>query len=77
MIDYDDEFIDKITVHTEKEERSIVDEREDARYGASVQSEEVIEKYDFMMGVCKRCISQAEEIVYSDKKFEIPEELTR
>jgi uncharacterized protein (UPF0332 family) len=77
LIDYDDEFIDKITVHTEKDERTIVDEREDARYGASVRSEEVIQKYDFMMDVCKRCISQAEEIVYSDKGFKVPEELLK
>lgn len=77
LIDYDDEFIDKITVHTEKEERTIVDEREDARYGASVHSEEVIQKYDFMMGICNRSISQAEEIIFSDKEFKIPKELIK
>ena len=77
LIDYDDEFIDKITVHTDKEERTIVDEREDARYGASVRNEEVIQKYNFMMDVCKRCISQAEEIVYSDKEFKVPEEFLK
>jgi uncharacterized protein (UPF0332 family) len=77
LIDYDDEFIDKITVHTEKEERTIVDEREDARYGASVRSEGVIEKYDLMMDICKKCISQAEDIVYSDKDFKVPEEFLK
>ena len=75
LIEYDDEFIDRITVHSEKEERTDVDQREDARYGASVRSEEIMQKYGFMMDVCKRCISQAEEIVFSDKKFEIPKEL--
>ena len=75
LIEYDDEFIDRITVHSEKEERTDVDQREDARYGASVRSEEIMQKYGFMMDVCKRCISQAEEIVFSDKKLEIPKEL--
>ena len=28
-----------------------------------------------MVGFCKRAISQTEEIVYSDKKYEIPKEL--
>ncbi len=75
LIDFDDEFIDRITVYMEKEERTSVDEREDARYGTYVQSEEIIQKYEFMMDVCKRCISQAEEIVFSDREFKIPEEL--
>jgi len=75
LIDYADEFIDRIMVYKEKEEKTDVDEREDARYGSAVQSEEIIEKYEFMMEVCRRCISACEEIVYSKKKFEVPKEL--
>jgi uncharacterized protein (UPF0332 family) len=55
LIDYADEFIDRITVYSDKEERTDVDQREEARYGAFVHSEEIIQKYDFMMDVCKRC----------------------
>ena len=75
LIDYDDEFIDRIMVYKEKEEESDVDEREKARYGSSVKSEEIIQKYNFMMGVCKRCISQCEEVIFSEKKFEVHKEL--
>lgn len=75
LIDYDDEFIDRIMVYKEKEEETDVDEREKARYGSSVQSEEIMQKYEFMMDVCRRCISAAEEIVFSEKKFEVPREL--
>lgn len=77
LIDYDDEFIDRITVYSEKEEKTDVDLREEARYGASVHSRGIIEKYDFMMNVCKRCISQAEEIVYSDNESKVPAELLK
>lgn len=75
LIDYDDEFIDRIMVYKEKEETSDVDEREKARYGSSIYSEEIIHKYDFMINVCKRCISACEEIVFSEKQFEVPKEL--
>lgn len=75
LIDYDDEFIDRIMVYKDKEEKTDVDEREDARYGSAVQSEEIIGKYEFMMDVCRRCISACEEIVFSEKKFEVPKEL--
>src|SRR3989344_1443796 len=76
LIDYDDDFIERIMVYSEKKERSDVDEREDARYGSSVKSEEIMGKYDLMMDICKKCISQAEEVVYSSGEFEIPRELT-
>jgi len=75
LIEYDDEFIKLIFVHKEKEKESDVDEREKARYGVWIKSEEVREKYAFMMGVCRNAISQCEEIVFSDKEFKIPEEL--
>ena len=75
LIDYEGEFIDRIMVYSDKEEKTDVDQREEARYGASVHSEGIMEKYGFMMDVCKRCISQAEEIVYSNRKLKIPKEL--
>ena len=74
-IQYNDEFIDRITVHSDKEETSDVDEREKARYGSSVRSEEIISKYTRMMEICKQCISQCEEIIFSEQEFNIPEEM--
>ena len=58
IIDYDDEFIDRITVHADKKEKSDVDQRENARYGSSVQSDDIIKKYDMMEDVWKRCIAE-------------------
>lgn len=77
LIEYNDEFIDRIMVYKEKKEETNVDEREKARYGSSVQSEEIIQKYDFMMDVCKRCISDCENIVFSKKKFDLPKEILK
>jgi len=77
LIKYDDEFIDRITVYSDKKLKSDVDDREDARYSSSVKSEDVIKKYDMMMNVCKRCITQCEEIVFSNDKFEVPKELLK
>ena len=71
------DFLDHITVHGDKDEISSVDEREQARYGASIQSEEIIAKYDMMMNLCKQYISEIEEIVYSDKDFIVPKELLK
>src|SRR3989344_7095828 len=75
LIEYDDEFIDRITVHSSKKEESDVDEREKARYGSSIKSKEVSSKYDYMTNICKKAISQCEDIVFSDKEFKVPEEL--
>ena len=75
LIDYDDEFIDRITVHHDKEEMSDVDERENSRYGSSIKSEEVAQRYDYMNKISKNAISQCEELVFSNNKFEIPKEL--
>jgi len=75
LIEYDREFIDRITVYKEKEETSDVDEREKARYGSSIKSEEIEQKYTFMTDICKRAINQCEDIVFSDKSPIIPEEL--
>ncbi len=75
LIEYDNEFIDRITVYSGKEEKSDVDEREKARYGSSVKSKEVASKYDYMANVCKKAISQCEEIVFSDKEFKVPKKV--
>ena len=72
LIDYDDEFIERITVYKEKDEKSDVDKRENARYGSSVKSKEIESQYDYMNKICKRAIDECEEIVYSKNKFEIP-----
>lgn len=75
LIDYDDEFIDRIIVYSAKEERSDVDERETARYSSSITSKEVEAKYKSMTDTCKKAISQAEEIVFSNEEFKVPKEL--
>ena len=74
LINYEDQFIDRITVYSEKEETSDVDEREKSRYGSSVKSEEIMHKYEYMMTMCKKAIDQCEEIIFSKSKFEIPKE---
>ncbi len=75
IIDYEDEFIERITVYTDKEKESEVDKREDARYSSSIKNEEVRDRYEEMMGLCKKAISQAEDIIFSSKIFSIPAEL--
>ncbi|MEK6948293.1 MAG: hypothetical protein AABX19_03545 [Nanoarchaeota archaeon] len=75
IIDYNEEFINRITVYSDKEEKSDVDKREDARYSPSIKIEEVKQNYNNMMNLCKKAISQAEEIIYSTKKYEIPKEI--
>jgi len=75
LINYDNEFIEKIIVHKEKDKKSSVDEREEARYSSKIRIEKVEEQYDKMMILCNEAISQAQDIVFSDKKFEVPKEL--
>jgi|SRR3989344_5990276 len=75
LIEYDEEFIKKIIVYKEKENKSAVDEREEARYGPSIKIKEVQKKYDEMMTLCKRAISQAQDIVLSDNQYKVPKEL--
>jgi len=75
LIDYEDEFIDRLMVYRDKEEMSDVDEREKSRYGSSMKSMEIEVKYEKMNNICKRAIYQTEEIVFSDKEFKIPKEL--
>jgi len=75
LIEYDDEFIKKIMVYKEKENKTAVDEREEARYGPSIKIKEVEKQYTEMMDLCKRAISQAQDIVLLEKKFEVPKEL--
>lgn len=76
LIEYGDEFIDRITVHSEKEEKSDVDEREMARYGSSIKIKEISDKYEHMTNICKEAISQCEDIVFSDQEFKVPKELS-
>ena len=75
LIEYEDGFIERITVYSTKEEKSDVDERETARYSSSITSKEIESKYEFMDNICKKAISQAEEIVFSDEEFKVPKEL--
>lgn len=75
LIEYDHEFIERITVYGEKDKKSEVDEREESRYSSTIKSEKIRERYGEMMILCKKAISQCEEIVFSDKKFNVPEEL--
>ena len=75
LIEYDDEFIERITVYKEKDETSDVDKRENARYSSLIKIREIDAQYELMTNVCKRAISQCEEIVYSNKRLEIPKEL--
>ncbi len=75
LIKYDNEFIQRITVYKDKQEKSDVDRREDARYSSSIEINEIDQNYDKMMNKCKEAISQCENIVFSDKQFNIPEEL--
>ena len=77
LIKYDDEFIQRITVYKDKQEKSDVDKREEARYSSSIDIKEVDQNYDKMMNKCKKAISQCEELVFSDNKFDIPEELIK
>lgn len=75
IINYDDEFIKRITVYKEKDETSDVDERERSRYGSEIKIENVEEKYESMKMLCLKAILQAEKIVYSSEPFVIPKEL--
>ena len=75
LIDYDDEFIKRITVYSEKGEKSEVDEREHSRYSSAIKNEKISERYEEMTNLCKKAISQCEEIVFSGKGFKVPKEL--
>ena len=75
LIGYGEEFIDRITVYKKKEEKSDVDKREFARYGSLIKIPEIEQDYVKMMDICKKAISQCEEIVFSDKEFRVPKEL--
>jgi len=75
LIDYNNEFIDRIMVYRDKKEFSDVDEREKARYSSLIKSKEIEAKYKNMNYVCKKAISQAEEIIFFNEDFKVPEEL--
>jgi len=75
LIEYDNEFIDEIMVFKEKGKITAVDEREEARYGPKIKMEEVEKQFDKKMALCQKAISQVQDIIFSDKKYEIPKEL--
>ncbi len=77
LVDYDQEFIERITVYREKDETSDVDAREKARYSPSIKSEDILSKYEYVSALCKKAISQCEEIVFSNKKIKIPPEILK
>jgi uncharacterized protein (UPF0332 family) len=74
LIEYNSDFIDRITVFKDKGKTSDVDDREAARYSSATSIQEINERYGPMMDLCRKAISQAEEIVYSEKKFQVPSE---
>lgn len=75
FFEYEDKFIDMITVHKEKGKESEVDKREEARYNPIIKIDEVFTRYDAMSSLCQKAISQAEEIVFSNKPLTIPKDL--
>jgi len=77
IIEYDNEFIQRIMVYKEKEEKSDVDEREKSRYSPLIEIKEVAQNYDKMMNLCKEAIFQCEEIIFSDTHFEVPVQVTK
>jgi hypothetical protein len=77
LIVYNPDFIRRIKVYSKKGEESEVDKREFARYSSAIKIEQVKERYHRMMELCKEAISQAEEILYSKDKIEIPKEFSK
>lgn len=77
LIDYEDDFIERIQVYKEKGESSDVDTREKGRYSSEIHLEGVIVQYQHMMNLCKRAISQCEEIVLSHQAHTLPLELQK
>ena len=75
LINYEKEFIQRITVFSKKGEESEVDKREEARYSSSIKIEKVEERYNETTQLCKEAISRAEEIVFSTKDFKVPKGL--
>ncbi|GEM_PF-883421 len=75
LVEYDDEFIERITVYREKEETSDVDRREAARYGANIKIPAIEQDYERMMDLCKQAIAQCEEIIFSKEECKLPEEI--
>ena len=75
LIEYDNDFIKRITVYSKKGEESDVDKREEARYSSAIEIESINERYEEVNALCKKAISQAEDIVFSNKQFNIPKEI--
>lgn len=66
LVEFDQEFIDRITVYKEVDSVSDVDEREKARYGASIYNTQTSSRFNQMIGLCRKAIDQAENVVHSD-----------
>ena len=62
-------------LYKEKEESTDVDVREKGRYSSVIHMKEMILQYEGMMNLCKRAISQCEEIVLSRAAYSLPPEL--
>jgi len=75
MIEYDEDFIKRITVYSKKGEESDVDKREEARYSPAIKIETVNERYEEVNALCKKAISQAKDIVFLNEQFKIPKEI--
>jgi len=75
LIDYHYKYIEKIIAYHKKGEESDVDKREEARYGTLIKIEKIDEIYNDTTKLCKDAISQAEEIIFSNKELTVPNEL--
>ena len=75
LIEYDDDFIKRITVYSKKGEESDVDKREEARYSSAIEIESINERNEEVNTLSKKAISQAGDIVFSNKQFKIPKEI--
>lgn len=75
LINHSEKFVNGIMVYTEKDKKSFVDEREEARYGHLIKIKEVEEKYEEMMNLCGKVLDETKEILFSNEKFEVPKEL--
>lgn len=75
LIEYDDDFIKRITVYSKKGEESDVDKREEARYSSAIRIETVNERYEEVTNLCRKAISQSGDIVFLNESLKIPKEI--
>jgi len=72
---YDDEFIERITVYRDKEEKSDVDERETARYGSSIKKRGSRQQIRIYGKHLQESDIPVRRDSISDKEFRVPKEL--